>query len=115
MGVGGQLRAARLNAGLSLEQVSDVTKIRATLIDAIERDEFGGCGAAVYARGHVRAIAGVLGLDPAPLMTLMSPPDTGEQEPPAATPLAHAISAWWHVGRRRTSAADPATGGALGG
>lgn len=66
--VGFALRAARLDAGLSVEDVSSRTRIRASLIEKIEIDDFVGCGGAVYARGHIRSIANMVGLDPGPLL-----------------------------------------------
>lgn len=65
MGVGESLAAARVAAGESVEDVSRATRIRGELLRRIEADDFAGCGGTVYARGHVRAIAAHLGLDPA--------------------------------------------------
>jgi cytoskeleton protein RodZ len=64
MGVGESLAAARVAAGESVEDVSRATRIRGELLRRIEADDFSGCGGTVYARGHVRAIAAHLGLDP---------------------------------------------------
>jgi hypothetical protein len=68
--LGAALRAARETAGRSVEQVSAHTCIRATLIRDLEADRFGSSGGAVYARGHIKSIARVLGTDPAPLLAL---------------------------------------------
>jgi cytoskeleton protein RodZ len=68
MSLGSDLRAAREAAGLSLVEVADRTRIRRTLIECIERDDFAPCGGDVYARGHIRTLAGVVGLDAAPLL-----------------------------------------------
>jgi hypothetical protein len=38
------------------------------VIEAIEVDDFGPCGGDFYARGHLRSLAAVLGLDPEPLV-----------------------------------------------
>lgn len=65
--VGRTLTAARLESGRGVGDLADATRIRATVIEAIERDEFNVCGADVYARGHVKALAAQLGLDPAQL------------------------------------------------
>ncbi|MBB4940603.1 hypothetical protein FHR32_004980 [Streptosporangium album] len=40
------------------------TRVREALIHGIERDDFSQCGGDFYARGHVRNIAKVVGLDP---------------------------------------------------
>ncbi len=68
LSVGEVLCAARTEAGLSIEDLSRATKIRGQLIREIEADTFSGCGGAVYARGHIRSIATLLELDPAPLL-----------------------------------------------
>ncbi|KDA43679.1 helix-turn-helix domain-containing protein [Frankia sp. BMG5.23] len=62
--VGSILAAARRDRGLTVSQVSERTRVRAGLIDQIERDDFSQCGGTVYARGHLRSIATTLGLDP---------------------------------------------------
>jgi hypothetical protein len=68
VGIGGALAEARNEAGLTVDQVSERTRIRATIIRAIERDDYAPCGGDFYARGHIRAIARVVGTDPAPLI-----------------------------------------------
>jgi transcriptional regulator with XRE-family HTH domain len=66
--IGEALAAARQDAGQTVEDVSRATRIRGELLRRIENDDFAGCGGAVYARGHLRAIATNLGIDPAPLV-----------------------------------------------
>ena len=68
MSVGEDLARAREARGMSVEDVSSATRIRAGLIRAIEADDFDPCGGAVYARGHLRSIARVVGVDPEPLV-----------------------------------------------
>jgi cytoskeletal protein RodZ len=51
-----------------MESLAAATRIRATLIRSIEADDFSLCGGDVYARGHIRSIARVLGVDPEPLL-----------------------------------------------
>jgi cytoskeletal protein RodZ len=63
--VGETLSHARRERGLSVEDVAADTRIRATVISAIEADRFDLCGGTVYARGHIRSIARVVGADPA--------------------------------------------------
>lgn len=63
MSIGQTLHEARERAGLSVDEVSERTRIRATVVRAIEADDFALCGGDVYARGHVRAIAAVVGAD----------------------------------------------------
>lgn len=66
--VGRALRAAREAAGLTVEQVSATTRIRATVVRDLEADRLSSSGGAVYARGHVRALARAIGVDPCPLV-----------------------------------------------
>jgi cytoskeletal protein RodZ len=66
--IGETLAEARRQAGLSVTQVSQQTRIRESMIRAIEQGDFSSCGGDFYARGHVRSIAGVVGTDPAPLI-----------------------------------------------
>jgi len=68
MSVGQMLVAAREQARCTVEDVSRSTRIRSALIRDIEADGVDASGGAVYARGHIRAIATQLGLDPAPLL-----------------------------------------------
>jgi hypothetical protein len=68
--LGMALRAAREDAGQTVEQVSAHTRIRATLIRDLEADSFGSSGGTVYARGHVKSIASTLRIDPGPLLAL---------------------------------------------
>ncbi|MHB8342483.1 MAG: helix-turn-helix domain-containing protein, partial [Mycobacteriales bacterium] len=48
--------------------ISQLTRVRAGLVRAIEADDFSGCGGAVYARGHIKTIARTVGVDPEPLV-----------------------------------------------
>jgi cytoskeletal protein RodZ len=66
--VGETLSRARRKRGLSVEDVAADTRIRATLISAIEADKFELCGGTVYARGHIRSIARVVGVNPEELI-----------------------------------------------
>jgi cytoskeletal protein RodZ len=66
--IGESLAEARRQAGLSVAQVSQETRIRESIIRDIEQDDFSACGGDFYARGHIRGIAGVVGTDPVPLI-----------------------------------------------
>ncbi|HUN36293.1 MAG TPA: RodZ domain-containing protein [Trebonia sp.] len=68
MSIGETLAEARRQAGLTVTQVSQQTRIRESIIRAIEQSDFSSCGGDFYARGHVRSIAGVVKTDPAPLI-----------------------------------------------
>jgi Helix-turn-helix domain len=66
--IGATLAAARRRSGLTVDDVSRRTRVRETIIRGIERDDYAPCGGDFYARGHIRAIADVVGADPAPLI-----------------------------------------------
>lgn len=68
MNIGDALAAGRRQAGLTVTQVSQRTCIRETIIRGIERGDFSSCGGDFYARGHIRSIAGAVGVDPEPLV-----------------------------------------------
>lgn len=68
MGVGSTVRVARESAGVSLGELSEKTRLRQSLLVGIERDDFSMCGGNVYARGHLRTIANIIGLDPEALI-----------------------------------------------
>jgi cytoskeletal protein RodZ len=86
--VGEELSRARQDRRLTVDDVAADTRIRATLIHAIEADNFDPCGGSVYARGHIRSIARVVGLDPKPLLAEFD--STHEGAAPAALTLAAA-------------------------
>ena len=68
MSIGGTLAKARRDAGLSVAEVSQRTRIRETIIRGIEHDDYAACGGDFYARGHLRSIARAVGADPDPLV-----------------------------------------------
>ena len=66
--VGPELAAARTRLGLTVDQLAERTRIRPHVIESIEVDDFAPCGGDFYARGHLRTLARVLGVDAAPLL-----------------------------------------------
>jgi cytoskeleton protein RodZ len=62
--LGAELAAARAAAGMSIEDLAAVTRMRASVLAAVEGDDFEVLGPMVYARGHLRTIATVINLDP---------------------------------------------------
>ncbi|MBV9380424.1 MAG: DUF4115 domain-containing protein [Streptosporangiaceae bacterium] len=66
--IGETLAEGRRRAGLTITQVSQRTRIRESIIRDIERGDFSACGGDFYARGHIRSIASVVGVDPVPLV-----------------------------------------------
>ncbi|GAA3685510.1 hypothetical protein GCM10022237_49960 [Nocardioides ginsengisoli] len=66
--IGPELTAARDRLRLSIDQLSERTRIRPHVIEAIEVDDFAPCGGDFYARGHLRTLSRVLGIDAGPLL-----------------------------------------------
>lgn len=61
--IGPEVTAARTRLGLSVDALAERTRIRPHVLESIEVDDFGPCGGDVYARGHLRTVARVLGMD----------------------------------------------------
>jgi cytoskeleton protein RodZ len=61
-GPGAQLTAAREQAGWSVVQAADRLHLDTATVKALEAGQFEALGAAVYARGHLRRYAELLGL-----------------------------------------------------
>jgi len=66
--VGQTLTEARSQAGLTVDELSERTRIRGTVIRSIEQDDYEACGGDLYVRGYVRALAGAVGIDAQPLI-----------------------------------------------
>jgi transcriptional regulator with XRE-family HTH domain len=66
--VGEALAEARYRAGLTVDEVSERTRIREAVIRGIEQDDYDACGGDLYVHGYVRAIAGAIGIDAQPLI-----------------------------------------------
>jgi cytoskeleton protein RodZ len=58
---GAMLRSAREACGLSIEEVADRLRLNEALVLAMEEDRFGLLGAPVFARGHLRNYAALVG------------------------------------------------------
>jgi cytoskeleton protein RodZ len=58
---GALLRTAREACGLSIEEVADRLRLNEALVLAMEEDRFGLLGAPVFARGHLRNYAALVG------------------------------------------------------
>ncbi len=68
MSIGETLAQARHQAGLSVAQVSEQTRIRPLIIRGMEADDYSMCGGDFYARGNIRDIAEVVGAEAEPLI-----------------------------------------------
>ncbi|MFF2848652.1 helix-turn-helix domain-containing protein [Streptomyces sp. NPDC058001] len=85
--IGRALQTARIDAGLTVDEVSAATRVRIPIVHAIEQDDFTRCGGDVYARGHIRTIARAVDIDPAPLLERFGAEHGGRPSPSAAVPL----------------------------
>ncbi|MFI7409852.1 helix-turn-helix domain-containing protein [Streptomyces sp. NPDC049627] len=85
--IGRALRQARIDAGLTVDDVSSATRVRIAIVHAIEADNFAPCGGDVYARGHIRTLAKAVHLDPAPLLAQYDASHGGRPAPTPAAPL----------------------------
>jgi cytoskeletal protein RodZ len=70
MSLGSVIRQARIDAGLSVDDLSERTSIRAGLLKEIESDDFTKCGGETYARGHLRNISPHIKMDSQLLLEL---------------------------------------------
>ena len=65
---GPQLKAEREKRGLSLQKAADELHLDAWVIEALETGDYQRIGPAVYAKGHLKRYAGLLGLPAAAIM-----------------------------------------------
>jgi cytoskeleton protein RodZ len=65
MALGSELRRAREQRGLTLFQLSELTKIHPSALKAIEEDDLSRLPGGIFMRGFLRAYAREVGLDPA--------------------------------------------------
>jgi cytoskeleton protein RodZ len=70
MALGKFIQGARESVGLSIDELSERTSLRAGLLREIENDNFVHCGGDTYARGHLRNIAAVISVDAQTLIDL---------------------------------------------
>jgi hypothetical protein len=72
--LGAVLAERRSERGLTIEQASSATRIRAEHLNALESDNADRIAAPVYARGYLRTYATYLGLEPEPLVAMLNAP-----------------------------------------
>ena len=65
---GGQLRAARMAAGLSVSDIAEVLRFSAHQIEALERDDYAHLAGTTLVRGMVRGYAKLLKIKAEPLL-----------------------------------------------
>lgn len=85
--IGGRLRQARQQRGLSLHDAARVTKLSISVLRAIERNDFASLPGGIYRKGYLRALAREVGLDPEQIAA-----DYDQEFAPAADPVA--VNRW---------------------
>ncbi|HEX9520690.1 MAG TPA: helix-turn-helix domain-containing protein [Streptosporangiaceae bacterium] len=68
MSIGETLARARRDAGLSVADISQRTRIRESFIEHLEHDDYPASGIDLFARGEIREIARAVGVDSKPLI-----------------------------------------------
>jgi len=80
MTLGRTIRDAREAARMSIAALSEATSIRIGLLSEMEANNFKHCGGDTYARGHLRNIAVLIGVDPQILIDLYNDQHAAESQ-----------------------------------
>jgi cytoskeleton protein RodZ len=91
MTVGAELRAARLRAGLSQQDISQRTTIQLEKVEALEADHFERLPDGIYLDGLIRAFAQEVGLDGRELVNRLRREDIAPQPAVEDVPMAPII------------------------
>jgi cytoskeleton protein RodZ len=81
-GIGTRLRAAREKKGLTILQAAEKLHLDSRILESLEAEDFAALGAAVYARGHLRHYAELIGERPAELQELYASSTRGAPAQP---------------------------------
>lgn len=101
---GGMLRAERVRRGYSVQHTAEEMHLDIRVIEALEANRFEALGAPVYARGHLRKYATILGLSPA---TVLARYEALGGTPADPTPIPTAIATPVRVVERRRASKLP--------
>ena len=82
--LGQRLRTEREKRGMSAQKMADDMHLDAWVIDALEAGDYERIGPAVYAQGHLRKYANILGVSAAQEAPV---PQTKPAGPPPPTPI----------------------------
>jgi len=88
-GIGARLQAGRERADLSLVQAAELLHVDPNVIHALESENFGELGAAVYVRGHMRHYAELV-KESAPELLGLYAASVHAAAPPDLTRMPHA-------------------------
>jgi cytoskeletal protein RodZ len=83
-GLGSELREARVQLGLTLEQVAYETRIRTRYLEALEDERWDDLPGEAYAKGFLRTYAGFVGLDGAQMLARYRTRFPRRGDPPVA-------------------------------
>jgi len=85
--LGQRLKAERERRGMSAQKAADEMHLDAWVIDALEAGDYQRIGPAVYAKGHLKKYASILGLSPAEIAAGFAPQPAAPAVNPAAPPV----------------------------
>ena len=80
-GPGEQLQAARIQQGMSLEDVASRMHLSISILEAIEENDFDEITAPIFVKGYLRAYARIVSLDEDEMINLYSD-YYSEEDPP---------------------------------
>ena len=83
---GTRLKAERERRGLSAQKAADEMHLDRWVIDALEADDYPRIGPTVYAKGHLKKYAALLGLPATEILAGFESRTPSRAEPPAAGP-----------------------------
>src|SRR5436305_12502371 len=86
--VGDYLRDLRDRRGISLEEISRVTRVASGYLEALESDRFSALPAPVFTRGFIRAYCQAVGEPPDEALVRYESRDGATPPPPRTTPAA---------------------------
>jgi len=95
--VGTMLRMERERLGLSRAQITEMTRMRTPIVEAIENEAWDSLPPPVFVRGFLRSYARVLGLSQEAVIDLCAknvPPESPGQVPPLETSRNRRQKAW---------------------
>jgi transcriptional regulator with XRE-family HTH domain len=87
---GARLRAERERKHIDLVTIAELTKVKASLFESLERDDARGWPSGIYRRAFIRAYAEAIGMDPQPIVRefLARFPDPNDETTHSAPPAA---------------------------
>ena len=85
-----RLKAERERRGLSAQKAADEMHLDRWVIDALEADDYRRIGPTVYAKGHLKKYAALLGL---PAAEILAGFESGSASPSAAAPVSNILLA----------------------